>query len=121
MADFGDYVGYFKNSNEDWPHEHGLWIGNNCLMNAKLGDRLWLFTSGSNCRQHGCVAEAGTQFEHNLGYLMEVFVVKELTPERNEGTTKTFEVKAIPQKALKVAPPLLIDHIVRPNENKAVN
>jgi hypothetical protein len=113
MVDFGVYWPFFSKRDEDWPVD-GWRIGRGSrLADLSAGDRLWLFTSGKKCKKKiegegfadDAIAEAAA-------YLTQILTVKDIEPD----SVGQFDllINANSKCSPKVCPPLLIDHLVRP-------
>jgi hypothetical protein len=113
MVDFGVYWPFFSKRDEDWPVD-GWRVGKGSRLAAvSAGDRLWLFTSGKKCKQkvegegfaHDAIAEAAA-------YLTQILTVKNIEPDCADGFDVLINANVMCSP--KVFPPLLIDHLVRP-------
>ncbi len=113
MTDFGVYWPFFSKRDEPWPV--GGWrIGSGSrLADLEAGDRLWLFTSGTKCkRKLEGVEFARDAIAENAAFLAQILTVASIKPDHEGGFDLV--INADVQRSPKVFPPLLIDHLVRP-------
>jgi hypothetical protein len=113
MADFGVYWAFFSKSDE--PERVREWcIGSGSrLHKVQEGDRLWLFSSGKKCKRVFDQDEAGRPFEDHLGYLLELFMVKNLKREKRGQFTHF--IKA--QRCVPFVPPINVDVVFRAEQS----
>jgi hypothetical protein len=74
---------------------------------VSLGDWIWLFACGRSCARL-----CGEEYEPQLGYLAEIFVVKRIgnAPDGN----RKFRIDADEERCFLIEPPLLVDELIRP-------
>jgi hypothetical protein len=113
MTDFGVYWPFFSKKDEPWP-VNGWRIGaGSRLADLEARDRLWLFTSGTKCKKKlGGDGFASDVVGENAAFLAQILTVKNIEPNREGGFDLL--VNADIQRSPKVFPPLLVDHLVRP-------
>jgi hypothetical protein len=110
MADYCFYWRHFARERKrgDWPAK--AWYSNDDQLAKRIaaGDRVWLLSSGEACGQA----------ELKSAYLVEVFAVQKAI--RNAGEDKEYPTNefhyllvAQPEAVHKIDPPLLVDAIVR--------
>lgn len=112
MTDFGVYWPFFSKRNEPWPLDGWRLGSGSRLADVERGDRLWLFTSGKKCKMKLKDRFVCDPAAENAGFLTQVLTVESIAPDRQGGFD--LDISADMRHSPQVDPPLLIDHLVRP-------